>query len=85
MYQELVSQIVSRASDFKRDGVTQDEMKAQMVNIKQHLQTDFSNINKTNREAIQTDMDQLLNAVEQAERMIESTFGQRYQGGAEHE
>ena len=27
----------------------------------------------------------MLNAVEQAERMIESTFGQRYQGGAEHE
>ena len=85
MYQELVSQIVSRASDFKRDGVTQDEMKSQMTNIKQHLQTDFSNVNEVNRQAIQEDMNNLLNAVEQAERMIESTFGQRYQGGAKHE
>ena len=85
MYQELVSQIVSRASDFKRDGVTQDEMKSQMTNVKQHLQTDFENINEVNRQAIQEDMNSLLNAVKQAERMIESTFGQRYQGGAEHE
>ena len=37
MYQELVSQIVSRASDFKRDGVTQDEMKSQMTNVNRRV------------------------------------------------
>ena len=85
MYQELVSQIVSRASDFKRDGVTQDEMQAQLTNIKQHLGTDFNNINEANRATIQTEMNELLEAVKQAERIVKSTFGQRDQGGVEHE
>lgn len=85
MYQELVSQMVSRAIDFKRDGVTQEEMLAQLTNIKQHLQTDFQNINASNRATIQEEMNDLLIAIEQAERMVKSTFGQRNQGGVEHE
>ena len=85
MYQELVSQVVSRTNDFKRDGVTQQEMQAQMTNIRQHLQTDFSNLNETTLAAIQEDMQNLLNTVEQAERMIQSAFGQSSQGGVEHE
>lgn len=78
MYQELVSQVVSRAADFKRDGVTQEEMQAQMTNIRDRLKTDFSNMNAKNRQAIQKDMDNLVKSVDQAERMIQSTFGQRY-------
>lgn len=78
MYQELVSQVVSRAADFKRDGVTQEEMQAQMTNIRDRLKTDFSNMNAKNRQAIQEDMDNLVKSVDQAERMIQSTFGQRY-------
>lgn len=85
MYQELVSQVVSRTPDFKRDGVTENEMLAQMTNIRQHLKTDFSNINEKTRTAIQEEMNELLAAVEQAERMIQSTYGQRNQGGVEHE
>lgn len=85
MYQELVSQMVSRAVDFKRDGVTQDEMLAQLTNIRQHLQTDFQNINESNRATIQEEMNELLVAIEQADRMVKSTFGQRNQGGVEHE
>lgn len=85
MYQELVTQVVSRASDFKRDGVTKEEMQAQMTNIKQHLQTDFANLNETSRAAIEEDMQSLQNSIEQAERMIQSTFSQINQGGGEHE
>lgn len=85
MYQELVSQIVSRASDFKRDGVTQEEMQAQLENIKHHLQTDFVGLNELTIAAIEEDVQDLKNSIEQAERMIKSTFGQINQGGGEHE
>lgn len=85
MYQELVTQVVSRASDFKRDGVTEEEMLAQMTNIRQRLQTDFESLSKTNRAAVTDDMKSLQNSIEQAERIIQSAFGQMNQGGAEHE
>lgn len=85
MYQELATQVVSRASDFKRDGVTKEEMQAQLTNIRQHLQTDFANLNETSRKAIEEDMQSLQNSIEQAERMLQSAFGQVNQGGAENE
>lgn len=85
MYQELVSQVVSRAADFKRDGVTQEEMQAQMTNIKQHLQNDFNGLNDLDRSAVAEEIQSLENAVEQAERMIQSTFGQMDQGGVKNE
>lgn len=85
MYQELVSQIVSRASEFKRDGVSQDEMEAQLSNIKQHLQTDFREVSEGNRADIESDIQELESAITQAERVIQSTFSQVNQGGAENE
>lgn len=85
MYQELVSQVVSRAADFKRDGVSQEEMQAQMTNIKQHLQTDFNGLNELDRAAIGDEIKELENSVAQAERMIQSTFGQMNQGGVSDE
>lgn len=85
VYQELVSQIVSRASDFKREGVTQEEMQAQMENIKHHLQTDFNALNTQERTAIEGDIQELQASVVQAERIIKSTFNQMNQGGGDHE
>ena len=82
MYQELVTQIVSRANDFKRDGVTQAEMMAQITNVKEHLKTDFSNLNEANRALIAGDLVTLENAIVQAERMVQSTFGQTNGGGS---
>lgn len=76
MYQELASQIVSRTVDFKNDGVTQEEMEAQLTNIKEHLQTDFQNVSEGNREAIGTEIQKLQETISQAERMIRSTFSQ---------
>lgn len=85
VYQELVSQIISRASEFKGDGVTQEEMQAQMENIKTHLQTDFLSLNSHEQEAIKEDIKSLKANVEQAERIIKSTFNQMNQGGGEDE
>lgn len=85
LYQELATQVVSRASDFKKDGVTKEEMQAQMTNIKQHLKTDFSQLNENSRAAVEQEIQELCKSVEQAERMIQSTFGKGGQGGVSGE
>ena len=76
MYQELVAQMVSRTIEFKNDGVTQEEMRAQLSNMESHLQTDFNNINEANRATIEADIATLREAMAQAERMIESVYSQ---------
>ena len=85
LYQELATQVVSRASDFKKDGVTQEEMQAQMENIKRHLKTDFLQLNENSHAAVEQEIQELCKSVEQAERMIQSTFGKGGQGGVSGE
>ncbi len=85
LYQEMVTQVVSRASDFKRDGVTQEEMQAQMENITQHLKTDFLQLNENSRAAVDREIQELMTFVQQAERIIQSTFGRGSQGGVKDE
>ncbi len=76
MYLELATQIVSRAADFKKDGVTKEEMTAQLANIREHLQTDFGNVSAGNQAAVQEQLNRLQEALTQADRMIQSAFGQ---------
>lgn len=76
MYRELVSQIVSRTAEFKNAGVEKEEMLTQLDNIRQHLKTDFSNLNDRNRKLISEDMENLSQDVEKAERMVKSAYGQ---------
>lgn len=79
LYQELATQIVSRAVDFKNDGITKEEMKAELTNMQEHLQTDFENVSEGNREVVQQQIGKLNEAMIQAERMIRSAFGQAVQ------
>ncbi len=79
MYLELATQIVSRAADFKKDGVTKEEMTAQLANIREHLQTDFGNVSAGNQAAVQEQLTRLSEALTQADRMIQSAFGQASQ------
>lgn len=75
MYEELATQIVSRASDFKNDGVTQQEMEDQLANIESHLATDFGNVSSSNQASVQAEISQLNEMIAQARRMIQSAFG----------
>lgn len=75
VYQELVTQIVSHTTEFMKDGVDAEEMKAQLTNIEQHLQTDFSGVSDGNRDTINSEIQKLRDAMAQAERMIQSTYG----------
>lgn len=41
MYQELASQIHGRALEFRQEGITKEELEAQLIQIQQHLDEDF--------------------------------------------
>lgn len=76
MYQELATQIVSRTVDFKNDGITREEMEAQLANIEQHLQTDFNHVSEGNKATIESEIQKLREAMAQAQRMIQSVYSQ---------
>ncbi len=76
MYQELVTQLVSHASDFRRDGVSREEMDEGLGTIRAHLRTDFQDVAEGNRVPVEEEIRQLQESMEQAERMIGSAFGQ---------
>lgn len=83
MYKELTSQIVSNAVEFKNDGVSREEMEAQLTNIEEHLATDFSSVSDNNKAMIQVGIEELEESMDQAERIIQSTYGNA--GGDEEE
>ena len=74
IYQEIVSQIVSKAVDFKYDGVSQKEMMAQIGNIRKHLQEDFSSLSNTSYDVIRNDIQEIKNYLDQADKIVASTF-----------
>jgi serine/threonine-protein kinase len=71
MYEELVSQIVSRTTEFRNAGVEEQEMLEQLESIREHLSTDFENKNE--------EMEKLVDDIEKAKRMVKSTYGQEGQ------
>lgn len=81
MYEELVCQMVSRAAEFRMDGVTYEEMQNQIEMIREHLQEDFSNIHRTNQTIIEEEVRRLKHSLDQAERILQSAFYRKIQGG----
>lgn len=74
IYQEIISQIISRAVDFKNDGVTREEMMGQIENIKSHLENDFSGSSYAKKTLFGEELQNLKEALSQAERITASTF-----------
>ena len=74
IYQEIVSQLISKAVDFKYDGVSQKEMMAQIGNIRKHLEEDFSGLSNDSYGVIKEDVHALNECLEQAERIVASAF-----------
>lgn len=68
MYGELTAQIVTRAADFLRDGVTREEMEAQLQNIRQELKKGLWERD----DAVRNEAEKLKKTVEQAERILRS-------------
>ena len=76
VYEELAAQIVSRTVEFRNAGVKKEEIIAQLDNIKEHLTTDFSNINEANKAMIEDEMKELLENVKKAEKIVQSTYAE---------
>ncbi|MBR5510434.1 MAG: serine/threonine protein kinase [Lachnospiraceae bacterium] len=76
MYEELVSQMISRTTEFKNAGVEQQEMLLQLEQIKEHLDSDFSSLDESNRAVLEEEMQVLLEDMKKAERMVESAYRQ---------
>lgn len=72
MYQELVSQMVSRAARFREDGVKKEEMEEQLWLIRSHLDTDFQAVGGRTAEELR----KLKQELNQAEKRINSAYGQ---------
>lgn len=80
MYEELVSQIVSRTTEFKNAGVKKEEIISELNHIKEHLRQDFSNISEGNRKVVKKDIDELLKNIGKAEKIVESTYREVKEG-----
>lgn len=75
MYNDVVAQIVSRTNELKNGHVTKEQMEAQLVNIEQHLESDFKNINESSRESVESKIAELKENIAIARRQMDSTFG----------
>lgn len=73
-YMELVYQIYTNCNQFKNVGVTKEDMQAQIQNISQRLETDFSNSNSVSQSRVQSLMQELTKNMEMAQQAIETTF-----------
>jgi hypothetical protein len=64
----MVSQIVSRTTEFKNAGVEEQELLTQLISIRTHLSADFENQNE--------EMEKLSDDINKAERMVHAAFEQ---------
>lgn len=82
MYEELTGQMISRTAEFKNSGVKEEEMLAQITQIRQHLEDDFSHMDKGNQELLGTEIDSLKEALLKAERMVKSAYAAKAKEGS---
>ena len=80
VYEEIASQMISKAVEFQGDGVSLEEMLREISKIKIHLQNDFGDRDHKDANAFQKDIKQLEEKLEQAERVVRSAFGRKNSG-----
>lgn len=82
MYEELVSQMISRTAEFRDGGIEKEEMQRQLFSIREHMRTDFVLSGGDRQELIVSEMKILSEHIESAEKMVLSVYAQT---GGEHE
>lgn len=85
VYEEIASQMISKAVEFQGDGVSLEEMLREISKIKIHLQNDFGDRDHKDANAFQKDIKQLEEKLELAERVVRSAFGRKNSGGNANE
>lgn len=76
MYEELISQMIARAHEFRDAGVGKEEMLYQLAQVEKHLDHDFEGTNEGMRETVQEETGRLREALRQAGRVVCSAFEQ---------
>ena len=74
VYKEMVSQIYSNANNFKKDGITYEDMKAQLDNISKRLQTDITITDTSNADRINQLKDTLSANITLAQKTLDGAF-----------
>lgn len=77
MYEELVSQIVSRIVEFQNAGVGKEEILLQLANIKEHLNVDFADMSKEVAEVVTIEIEALEKNLEKAEKIVQSVYEEK--------
>ena len=72
LYEELAGQILARGTEFQRAGVTEQELRACLTELRQHLKRDFAELPESRRLLLQNEMEELGNIIDQAERTLET-------------
>lgn len=76
MYEELVSQVFSRAVEFKNAGVIEEDILSQLELIDEHLKTDFLNMDDSTAKLLNQEIETLKTDIEKAKKIVQSTYGQ---------
>ena len=74
MYEELISQIISRTPEFIDSGVERKEMLEQLESIEGHLKSDFSKVSENG--GGEKEISGLQEDIETVKRMVRSAYGQ---------
>lgn len=74
MYRELVTQMITRACDFRDAGVGKEEMLEELAQIEEHLNKDFRGTEQELWEEIQEEAAGIREGIWQARRVIRSAF-----------
>lgn len=76
MYEEIVSQIISRSAEFRNAGVTKEEILLQIENIELHLKNDFLESEEPVVQMLKEEMETLWKNLRRAKRITESVYKQ---------
>lgn len=74
MYEELVSQMMLRAMEFRESGVQKEEMLTQLREIKKHLDTDFVKPGENRIRMLEEELTTLREHLEKAEKTVLSVY-----------
>ena len=83
MYKEMVAAIISSSVSFRNEGITREQMEAELALIKEHLNNDFNSVEGSNKGFVDEQLAILQANIEKAYTQIKNVFQNSEQGGTE--
>ena len=76
MYEEFISQILTKTLEFRNTGVSKEEMLKQIESIEEHVKFDFANLDERIRETVDEELQMLCENLKRAKKMVGSVYEQ---------